>query len=238
MRIIVASPPKSGNHWIKCLLAAIYRLTVIEDERKERISAESLPGWVTEHFPEDSIMHIHNRCTARLCDVIDAIPAHLVTIVRDPYDAFVSMYFWEQARSARGLGREQPRPRHAMFGKPLEHEDVVQFLADDFGAHIAKAIGWLQSGRAIPVRYEELHADPIAALTRVTQRIEPVPVTRLGEALDACRADRLRQQDAKMAWHVRSARVGDSRDKLGEAHLDVFRRRHAELIRTLGYEVR
>jgi hypothetical protein len=238
MRIVVASPPKSGNHWIKCLLAAIYRLAVLEDERKERITAESLPGWLTEHFPEDSIIHIHNRCTTPLCDVIDAIPAHLVTIVRDPYDVFVSMYYWEQERSARGLGRDQPRPRNAMYGKPLDHEDVVRFLADGFGPQIAKAIGWLHSGRALPIRYEELHDDPVAALTRVTNQIEPVPVERIAAALETCRAERVRQQDEKMAWHVRTARVGDSRDKLSDVHLDVFRSRHAELIRTLGYEVR
>jgi hypothetical protein len=48
----------------------------------------------------------------------------------------------------------------------------------------------------------------------------------------------VRQQDEKMAWHVRAAKVGDSREKLGEAHLTVFRERHADAIRSLGYEVR
>ena len=27
MRILIVSPPRSGNHWIKCLLSAIYELT-------------------------------------------------------------------------------------------------------------------------------------------------------------------------------------------------------------------
>ena len=104
MRIVVASPPKSGNHWIKCLLAEIYDLAVIEGERKERITAESLPAWVAQgNFPDSSIIHIHNRCTTPLCDAIDAVPAHLVTIVRDPYDVFVSLYHWTQQRAERGL---------------------------------------------------------------------------------------------------------------------------------------
>ena len=125
------------------------------------------------------MFHHHTRFQHRLCDVIDAIPAHHVTIVRDPYDVFVSMYFWEQERSSRGLGRDRPRPRHAMYGKPLDHEDVLEFLADRFGQQIAKANGWLHGGRAIPIRYEELHADPIGALKRLTDQIEPVPVDRI-----------------------------------------------------------
>jgi hypothetical protein len=41
-----------------------------------------------------------------------------------------------------------------------------------------------------------------------------------------------------MAWHVRTAKVGDSRERLGEAHLSLFRERHGDLIRSLGYTVR
>jgi hypothetical protein len=240
MRIVVSAPPKSGNHWIGCLLSTLYGLEwPTPGGHAAARGADSLRAFVEAgKFPDGSMFHHHTRFNRRLCDVIDAIPAHHVTIVRDPYDVFVSMYFWEQERTSRGLGVDRPRPRHAMYGKPLDHEDVLEFLAEDFGQHIVRANGWLHSGRAIPVRYEELHDDPIDALQRVTDQIEPVSRERIEEALAACRAERVRQQDEKMAWHVRAAKVGDSRDKLGQPHLDVFRERHGELIRSLGYEVR
>jgi hypothetical protein len=41
-----------------------------------------------------------------------------------------------------------------------------------------------------------------------------------------------------MSQHVRTAKVGDSRGKLGEVHLQIFRDRHADLLSSLGYEVR
>ena len=189
-------------------------------------------------FPDNAMFHHHAKFTPRLCNVIDAIPAHNVTLCRDPYDVFVSMYFWEQERSTRGLGRDQPRPRHAMYDKPIDHPDVLDFLGNSFGAHINRAIGWQESGRAIPVRYEELHRDPVTALKRVTDAITPVTEETIRQAIEVCRADRVRQQDEKMAWHVRSARVGDSRSKLTEAHLTVFRERHGDLIQRLGYDVR
>lgn len=125
-----------------------------------------------------------------------------------------------------------------MFGKSIDHPDVLAFLSNSFGAQINRAIGWQESGRAIPVRYEELHQDPVKALMRVTASIDPVSEETIQRALEVCRADRVRQQDEKMAWHVRAAKVGDSRSKLGEAHLSIFREQHGDLIRRLGYEVR
>ena len=72
----------------------------------------------------------------------------------------------------------------------------------------------------------------------MTNQIEAVPVEAVERAIEECRAEKVRQQDEKMAWHVRSAKVGDSRDKLSATHLTIFRERHGDLIRHLGYEVR
>lgn len=239
MRIVVASPPKSGNHWIKCLLAEIYDLVVIDGERKERITAESLPAWVAQgSFPDGSIIHIHNRCTASLCDAIDAVPAHLVTIVRDPYDVFVSLYHWTQQRAQRGLDQRQGRPRQAMVGKAIDDPEVLDYLASEFAANLEQAKGWLHGGRAHVVRYEALHADPLGELTRLTNAIDPAPPEHVSAAIDACRADVMRQASEKMAWHVRSAKVGESRTTLGLSHLELFRQCHAADIRSLGYPVR
>lgn len=240
MRIVVSAPPKTGNHWIGCLLSTIYELHwPVEGAHAAVSTPDTLAEFVEAgKFPDNAMFHHHAKFTPRLCNVIDAIPAHNVTLCRDPYDVFVSMYFWEQERSARGLGRDQPRPRQAMYGKAIDHADVLDFLGNSFGAHINRALGWQESGRAIPIRYEELHRDPVDALTRLTDSIAPVSQETIRRALDACRADRVRQQDEKMAWHVRSAKVGDSRGKLTEAHLAIFRDQHGSLIRQLGYEVR
>jgi hypothetical protein len=125
-----------------------------------------------------------------------------------------------------------------MYDRPIQHEDVLEFLAHGFRPHIARALGWLDSHRSLIIRYEDLHFTPVESLKSLTDQISPVSTDRIEMALDACRADRVRQQDEKMAWHVRSARVGDSREKLGDVHLAIFRERHADLIQQLGYPVR
>ena len=242
MRILVVSPPRSGNHWIECLLSTIYGLTNVGGSKKpDATTARAVRAWARSGgFQDGWIMHMHRGFGAKFCDAIEAVPAHIVTIVRDPYDAFVSRYYWTQQRSPSDQERAARRPRQRMVGKPLDDPEVLAFLADPkgFGGHLTAANEWLHSGRAIPVRYEDLHREPVEALTRVTNQIAPVERARIEEAIEWCRADKMRQRSAMMTWNVRVAKVGDSRERLTEEHLAIFRERYADQIRTLGYEVR
>jgi hypothetical protein len=238
MRIVISSAPKAGNKWLKCLLGSVYELEWLLGERTGPIRAAEFGDWVAGGgFPDDSIMHLHRRFSDRLVDAIEATPARAVTIVRDPYDLFVSYYFWAQEKAAHDPPKPRQRPREALVGKPLEHPDVLAFLATEFGTVLAIAAGWLGSGRAIVVRYEDLHADPSGALTRVTDRIAPVEPAQIGQALDACSVEKMRQMSPELARHVRKGIVGDWYNHLTEAHLAIFRAQHSETIRSLGYAV-
>ena len=243
MRIVISSPPKMGNKWIKCLLSEIYDLEWISGDDSPNTNFERFSKFVSDgRFPDNAIFHQHCRYKRKLCDVIDEVPAHLVTIVRDPYDAFVSMYHWIQTRTDfdREQGRERPkeRPRDQMVGKAIDDPVILDYLADGYRDHILRADEWVRSGRAIVVRYEALHHDAFAELTRVTDAIEPVDPARIEAAMEACSVENMRKMSKRMAFHVRAAKVGDSHDKLSQPHLDIFRERHADLLTSLGYEVR
>ena len=243
MRIVISSPPKMGNKWIKCLLSRVYDLQWIIGEDSPDTNIERFDLFVSEgRFPDNTIFHQHCKYKPKICDVIDEIPAHLVTIVRDPYDAFVSMYHWIQTRTdydrERGRVRKKERPRDAMVGKAIDDPLILEYLADGYGQQIQRAHEWVHSGRAIVVRYEDLHRDPVGALTQVTNQIEPVDPDRIAQAIEACSVDNMRKMSKRMSQHVRVAKVGDSRDTLGEAHLKIFRDKYGELLTSLGYEVR
>jgi hypothetical protein len=243
MRIVISSPPKMGNKWIKCLLSRVYDLQWVIGEDSPDTNIERFELFVSEgRFPDNTIFHQHCKYKPKICDVIEEIPAHLVTIVRDPYDAFVSMYHWIQTRTdydrERGRVRKKERPRDAMVGKPIDDPLILEYLADGYGQQIQRAHEWVHSGRAIVVRYEDLHRDPVAALTHVTNQIEPVDTARIEKAVEACSVDNMRKMSKRMSQHVRAAKVGDSRDKLGEPHLKIFREKYSDLLTSLGYEVR
>jgi hypothetical protein len=239
MRIVISSPPRSGNHWLKCLLSRIYDLEWLPPSEQVGHKPHEVQAWVQRGgFRDDSIYFQHCRFTDRLCDALEAAPAHLVTIIRDPYDVFVSYYHWVQERVARGHGRERAHKRDVLAGRPLNDPIVLSYIAETFGSNIAQANGWLHSGRAVVVRYEGLHDDPVAELTRATAQIEPVDQARIEMAIEACRSENMRQLKPKFTWQVRAATVGDSRQHLDETALAVFREHHHDTIRSLGYDVR
>lgn len=238
MRIVVVSPPKAGNHWLKCLLGEVYGLEWLHGSDKPKGRPAAYERWVERgQFPDGTVFHTHMRYTARFADAIASAPAHVVTILRDPYDLFVSLYHWVQERHARGLGRPGLR-RDALAGRSLDDPAVLRYLAKDFGMVLDRGLGWLESGRSTVVRYEDLHRDGVAALRSVTDRIEPVDDARLRLALESCTAERMRTRRTKMQWHVRSAVTGEGARALGPAHLGVMRKHHARRIRRLGYAVR
>ena len=239
MRIIIAGPPKAGNVWLKCILAHIYELRPLANrETPKRPQLHLFKEWVEGgNFVDGAVFHQHYDYSTELVDLIDAVPAHVVTIIRDPYDAFVSSYFTIQQHKDDGL-RAGLRT-DVMVGKALSDPDVVSYLRNGgFRNNMRRAKEWLESGRTLIVRYEGLHDDPIAELRSVTDKIQPVPDERIASALESCSAENMRKMGGERSKHVRAAKVGDSREKLNEDHLAVFREKYADMIRSLGYEVR
>ncbi len=242
MRIVVVSPPRSGNHWTKCLLGYLYGLNELREKETFVVNPRTLRHADRAHrFPDGVIDHMHARFTPKLVAELEALPAHVVTAVRDPYDLFLSYYRWVQTRSPKlgnGVRTADQRLRSRMVGRPLDDPEVLAYLAEDFGDLLNRGNGWLHSGRAIPLRYEDLHADPAAALKRVSEQIQPVDQVVIEEAIAACQIDLYLKVRPDMAHTVRSGKVGESRQQLTEAHLRIFRERWADLIVSLGYPVR
>lgn len=237
MRILIVAPPKTGNSWLRCLFASAYDLEWLRDG-PDGHELTALRDFVAAgRFPDRSVFHHHYDYSAELVEIAAAIPAHLATILRDPYDQFVSLYFFVQVQAGNAKRAAKNRAADVMLGKAIDHPDVLAFLAEDFGKDLRKGLEWLESGRSVVLRFEGLYADPIAEFTRATDQIGPLPAERIEQALVACQADNLLRARPGLAKRIRSATVGDWRNHLTEEHLAIFRARHADLIRQLGYDV-
>jgi hypothetical protein len=239
VRIIIAGPPKAGNVWLKCILAHIYDLRpLLNRETPKRPQLHLFKEWLDAgQFPDGTIFHQHYDYSPELADLIAAAPAHAVTIIRDPYDGFVSSYFTIQQHQDDGM--RSGRRTDVMVGKSLGDPEVIAYLRHGgFRNNMRRAKEWLESGRTLVVRYERLHSDPIVELRAVTDQIQPVPDERIAFAVESCSAENMRKMGGERSKHVRAAKVGDSREKLNPEHLAVFRERYADMIQALGYEVR
>jgi hypothetical protein len=239
MRILIAGPAKAGNVWSKCMIAMSYGLRTLDGtELPDGVKFGDLKQWIDDgKFPDGTIFHQHFRYTDKLADLVESVPAHLVTIVRDPYDTFVSNYFAVQNRDGNADNRS--RQTNAILDKPLDSPEVYEYLrSGGFRMNMQRAHEWISSGRSIILRYENLHSDPVAELTKVTEAIQPVPEERIIKSIELCSADNMRKMSAQIAGHVRTAKVGDSRKRLTDEHLAIFRELHSDIIQDLGYEVR
>jgi len=225
--------------WLKCLLGRAYGLRWLRTfETPRGTDWPALQAWLaTGRYPDDSIFHQHYDYSPDVASALKAVPAHLVTIVRDPYDAFVSTYYTLQlhAEDQNAKGRKLTD----LMGKPLDDPQVIEFLRrGGYRNNLQKARDWAVSGDAVVLRYEDLIHDPVAALRRAADQIGPVSDEQLTIAVDYCSADRMRQRTRGGNTHVRSATVGDSRRQLTPAHFEAFRDAYHDLIEELGYEVR
>ena len=225
--------------WLKCLLGRAYGLRWLRKfETPERPDLPALTSWLAANrFPDETIFHQHYDYAPEVADAFDAVPAHVVTIVRDPYDAFVSTYYTLQQHSVEE--NQKGRKFTELMGKELNDPAVIDFLRrGGYRNNLEKARDWANSGRAVVLRYEDLIQDPLAGLQRAAAMIAPVSVESLETAIDYCRADRMRQRTKGGSKHVRAATVGDSQRQLTAAHFDAFREAYAEIIAELGYSVR
>ncbi|MBL8128500.1 MAG: sulfotransferase domain-containing protein [Thermomicrobiales bacterium] len=239
MRIVIAGPPKTGNMWLKCLLGRAYGLRWLRPhETPPRPDVEALASWLgAARYPEDTIFHQHYDYSPRIAELLAPTGTKLVTIVRDPYDAFVSTYYTLQlhAESQNAKGRKFTE----LMGKSLDDPEVVAFLrGGGYRNNLEKARDWALSGDAVVLRYEDLSRDPLGTLRATTAALGPVSDEQLEIAIDYCTADRMRERSKGGRTHVRSATVGDSRKKLNEEHFAAFRDAYSDVIADLGYPVR
>ncbi len=232
MRIIVASPPKTGNVWVKHLLSKIYGLEILTPEPSD---TETLKAFVEKGlFKEGTIFHQHFWPARDLFEAVAAVSCHFITMIRNPYDTFVSYYYFaNNFPEILTVGD----PGGVLIGRPLDDPEVLDFLARLYGElHLKLGYAWVNSGKSL-VRYEDLYEKPLETLKSLTDRLRPVDDDLIRYAIETCAADKMKAQDGTLARHIRQAKVGDWRNHLSWKHLEIFRDHHADLIRALGYEV-
>lgn len=241
MRILVAGPPKTGNVWFEKLLSVAFGLEWIRSAPQygywERGAPSPIQDFIAAgRYPDRSICHQHYWPSEGLFDDTKQYQIGLATTLRDPYDQFVSWYFYVQNFSQIFVASGDPGQR--AIGKPIDHPDVLELLQQYFSDFLEQGLQWLQSGRSLIVRYEALHDDPEAVLTEAQRYFGLTPVRPFSEAVAAASANMMRREGPDLERHIRAGKVDTWRDHLSDAHLEIFRQTHAERLTRLGYSVR
>lgn len=233
----IVSYPKSGNTWVRFMVAAL----AAPDRQIDFVNVhEIVPDIyrasprVLARLPRPRILKSHEYFDPRYPKV--------VYLVRDPRDVCISYFHFRLRRFGPGEG---PLDRH-----------VARFLAgelDPFGRWRENVGSWLGARRDDPgfllVRYEDLVSEParelrrIAAFLGLSEQADAIDLAVRRSSFDEMR--RIERFQAEVTGHlekervrqpfVRSGRVGGWQDELPDQLARMIERACREPMELLGY---
>ena len=165
MKIIIVGTPKTGNTWVKHLLADLYNLPIVNLKPEfdaEEAAAAGL-NWIS---------HQHYLPKQALLTWAKANGVIFITAIRHPADVLISLWHHIQKRKGKNADIHQGA---SVLGDAREigSETTLGFVENDFHVYLNLSIAWLQVPGAITLRYEDLWSQPIETLARLTDAIEP-----------------------------------------------------------------
>ncbi len=215
LKILIVSTPKTGNTWVKRLLANVYDLPIVKAGMKfDPAEIENLgPRWIT---------HQHYRARADVIDCGQRNNIVLVTTIRHPCDALVSKF-----HHVKNFGKHLP---YADVDRSLVilqdgdeiGEHTASYVVDGFSTFLAISLGWLRSGKSHIIRYEDLKRDPVGTLQNLTDSICAVARERIEQAVEACDIRRMRKTP-RASKHFRQGKVGSWRSELPRQIIEILR---------------
>ncbi|MEV5019791.1 sulfotransferase domain-containing protein [Streptomyces sp. NPDC053780] len=219
----IASYPKAGNTWLRCMLAAyitgqapkvwndVYATTpVLEGMLRHGDLPPAEPA-------EPVLLKTHLRADVPVLDVLRKSTGKVLYLVRNPRDILLSSLRMA-AIPADDLERSRAFVRE--FIATQGHQMAALSPGAGIGSWPQNVRSWTESpsdrfpnADLLTVRYEDLRADPVARLTEIMEFLalgEPVETGNVRRAVEASTLERMR------ALEQESARVGGGTSPAGQ----------------------
>ena len=215
LKIMVVSTPKTGNTWVKNLLANVYGLPLVQ-------VGVSFDAAEVDALGRRWITHQHYKVTPDIVDYGRRNGITFVTTIRHPGDALVSKFHFVQSLDGRWAWTDDdPSPDLLHDGETIG-EHTLAYVQHDFADSLDTSLGWMQSAESHVVRYEDLWRDPVAALQALTASIRPVSLERIEQSIEVCDFDLMRAMSGDDFF--RKGTVGDWKQALPPEIIDALRR--------------
>jgi SAM-dependent methyltransferase len=216
LRIMIVSTPKTGNTWVKYLLANIYELPVVEvGPSFDAAEVDGLgPRWIT---------HQHYGVQPDILDYGKRNDVVFVTTVRHPGDALLSKFHFVRSYVDQlTFADVDLSPLMARDGDTVG-EHTVYYVRHGFHVSLDISLNWMRTGRSHVIRYEDLWRNPVPALQKLTAAICEVPLDRIQRSVELCDFDLMRTMPGADPKLFRKGQVGNWKQELPQEILDVFR---------------
>lgn len=164
MRIAVVSTPRSGNTWLRRVLADVLRLEQLA------VHSPSEVPWTS--LPDNFILQLHWYPTADFCGLLSSNGFQPISIMRHPLDVLLSIHQFSQweletNRWLEGLGGSEDELRGSL---PSDEPLLEYALGSRFAALLDVSAQWARTG-IHSVRYEDYVHSPTDELARVVSAV-------------------------------------------------------------------
>lgn len=203
-RILLFTTPKTGNIWLKALLAEVYDVRAVD-----AVSAVFKPEHCAS-LTDGFVYHAHPFPDVDLRRWAEREGIHVVTIYRHPGDVLASYLHHIRSRPEEAAWPAELVLRDASGAGP----DTCTYVREHFSHLLSISPGWHRLGAPV-VRYEDLYSRPLEALAELTAKIAPVDPARLTVATAMAEFRYLRAASSERARaHFRRGEVSGWKDEL------------------------
>ncbi|MBX9789749.1 MAG: hypothetical protein K2Y37_12600 [Pirellulales bacterium] len=228
VRLAVISTPRSGNTWFRLLLHSAFGL----EERG--VHNPSDLEW--SRLPERFVLQLHWPPTEALRQQLTAHGFQPITLARHPLGVLISIlhYVPNHPKSARWLEGTGGDERSIVGALPRSGAFLKYATGSRAAALLNVSRDWWMVPGTCQVRYEDLVADPVVTLERLSNDLGIEPVVPLAEAVEAFSIGRLR--DARRDQHAWRGDPDLWKTLLPAAEARQICQTHDACMRTLGYQ--
>jgi hypothetical protein len=180
LRIAVVSTPRSGNSWLRAVLHHAYRVPVF--------AVHDLTEEFCESLPPEAVVQIHWPRTPEFEDRLRRHGFQVLSLARHPLDTLISIlhFCWYEPDTGSwllGTGGNEHGIRAAM---PRSRSFIDYCTGQRAAALLAVTPDWWTAPGVMPLKYEQMVADPLGGLYDLADRFGPLRDPDPQAVLDRC----------------------------------------------------
>jgi hypothetical protein len=167
MKLLIVSTPRSGNTWLRYMLASLYKLQQFAVHSPQELD------WVS--LPSDSIVQLHWHRTFAFRELLRQHQFQPITIVRHPLAVLVSIWQFasHEPDTAKWLVGEGGN-ENAILNQPLDSQAFLNYACSSRAkALLSISPQWWNQTETLSVKYENLVAAPEQTLQQLCKAIHP-----------------------------------------------------------------
>ena len=228
VRIALLSSPRSGNTWLRQMLAQVLDLSEQAVHRPEQVCWQALP--------ERYILQLHWPPEPAFLSQLQEHGFRAVVLARHPLDVLISILaFCQHNATDDWLGGAGGDEKCLAGSFPLSEEFVDYATGPRASALLAVSADWWQLADVCRLRYEDLCLDAAGQMSALLSSLKMVPRRSLAEVIDGNSAENLRAKSVHLLYHLWQARPGIWREMLTPAVARRICEKHQAILSRLGY---